>query len=276
VRIGLEILAVLVLGFMIYQFIGPGQITAVATAPPIDPNIPVGRLRFDDFNCCVDSVSLTMNNNVPQPEAGTHYEAWLVGNDGGTARDLGTIAYGPSGIARLDFNDPREENLLKNFNQVQITREPDNVVSASPTGEVVYSSIFPPAALEYIRYIIVAYEKTPDQGPLMQNLWYYSGDYINKSINGDVLEKDYLGIRQAFEANDEETLRKRTEEVINQIVGDASDEYQDFDGDGQIDNPGDGYGSLASGPERLGYLQETTLNAKLAADAPDSTPNIRL
>jgi hypothetical protein len=41
-----------------------------------------------------------------------------------------------------------------------------------------------------------------------------------------------------------------------------------------IDDPGDGYGSLANG-DRLGYLQETALHAKYAADAPDSTQNIR-
>jgi hypothetical protein len=129
--------------------------------------------------------------------------------------------------------------------------------------------------LKYIRYVIVSYDKTPDQGPLMQNLWYYGGDYIDKSINGDDLDKSYQGIVQAYQAKDEAILRKRIEEVINQIVGNKSGEYLDYDGDGTVDNPGDGYGSLPAGEERLGYLQETALYAKAAANAPDSTPNIR-
>lgn len=275
VRIGIEGLVVLLLAFVIYQFVGPSQITAVATAPPLDPNIPVGRLRFDDFNSYVDAISVTMNDNVPEPEAGIHYQVWLVGDCEECIRDLGTIAYGPSGIRRLEFNDPTRGNLLRNFNQVQITKEQDNVEITRPTGEVVYSSVFPPQALVPIRHLIVSHETTPNQEPLMQSLYWYSANYVNRSINGDPDDTENVGIVQAFAANDEAALRKRTEEVINQIVGDSSDQYSDYDNDGVIDKSGDGYGSLPNGPDRLGYLQETTFYTKSAADAPDSTPNIR-
>jgi serine/threonine protein kinase len=274
-RIGIEVTIALILAGLIYQFIGSPQTTAVATAPPVDIDIPVGRMRFDDFNFFMDSLSVTLNNTAPRPEDGTHYEVWLIGNDGETARDLGSLAYGSSGVGRLEFNNPNQDNLLRNYSQVQITREQDGVPVSSPTGEVLYSSVFPPQALEYLRYVIVSYDKTPDEGPLMQNMWYYSGEYINKSINGDDLNDAYQGIVQAFEAGDEAVLRKRTEEVINQIVGDLSNDYQDYDGDGAMDNPGDGYGSLSNGEDRLGYLQQTALYAKSAADAADSTPNIR-
>jgi tRNA A-37 threonylcarbamoyl transferase component Bud32 len=274
-RIGLEIAVAFILAVLIYQIADSNPPTAVATAPPVDIDIPVGRLRFDDFNFFMDSVSLTLNNNVPQPEADTHYEVWLVGSDGETIRDIGSVVYGASGVGRLEFNNPSQENLLRDYNQVQITKEQDGVTISAPTGETISSSVFPPEALEYVRFVIVAYEKTPDQGPLMQNLWYYSGDYINKSINGDELDKAYQGIVQAFESSNEPILRKRTEEVINQIVGNLSAEYRDYDRDGNVDDPGDGYGSLSNGEDRLGYLQETVLHSKSAADAPDSTPNIR-
>jgi len=79
----------------------------------------------------------------------------------------------------------------------------------------------------------------------------------------------------AYENGDEALLRKRTEEVINSIVGSLSDQYLDYDNDGIVDDPGDGFGSLPNG-DRLGYLQETALHAKYAADAADSTANIRL
>jgi len=275
-RIGIEIAVALILGFLAYQFIGPSRTTAGVTPTVLDPDIPVGRLRFDDFNFYMDSISVTLNSNVPKPETGVHYEVWLVGTEDTPTRDIGPITYGASGIGRLDFSDPLQDNLLRNFDQMQITKEQDNVPVSSPTGEIVYSSIFPPQALEYVRQVVVASDKTPDKGPLIQNLWYYSGDYINKSINGDqVNDPNYLGIVQAFDAKDEPALRKRTEEVINQIVGSLSDRYLDYDKDGQIDNPGDGFGSLAGGDDHLGYLQEAILSAKEAADAPDSTPNIR-
>lgn len=110
----------------------------------------------------------------------------------------------------------------------------------------------------------------------MQGLYYYSGSYINISINGDAeLVPDFVYLSKAYELGDEAALRKRIEEIINLIVGDQSDMYQDYDRDGNFDNnDGDGYGSLPNG-DRLGYIQETGLHAKYAAEAPDSTANIR-
>jgi serine/threonine protein kinase len=268
-RIGLEIAAVLILAFAIYRVLDPNRQTLVA------PDVPVGRARFDDSNFFVDNISVTLNNSVPQPEAGMHYEGWLLGEEGVTPRDIGPLNRGESGVWRLDFDEPSQGNLLKIYNQIQITKERDGVPITAPTGEVIYSSIYPPQALESLRHLIVAHEGTPDGGPLIQNLWYYSGDYLNKSINGDDFNPEYMGIVQALAGNDEPSLRKRTEEVINQIVGSLSDRYLDYDNDGEINFSGDEYGSLPQGEERLGYIQESALYAQRTADAPDSTANIR-
>jgi tRNA A-37 threonylcarbamoyl transferase component Bud32 len=268
-RIGLEILIAGILLFALYQVIGPTGITANA------PNVPVGRLRFADSNFYMDSLSVTLNDNVTQPADGNHYEVWLVTNDGKTHRDIGPIVYGPSGIGRLEFNEPTEVNLLRDFNQMQITEEQNDVEMSSPRGEVVFSSIFPPRALETIRHLLVAHDQTPTQEPLIQSLWWYSSEYVNHSINGDPDRNESLGIVQALESNNEAALRKRTEEVINQIVGNLSDRYLDYDNDGQIDVSGDGYGSLPQGEERLGYIQESAFYAQSTADAADATSNIR-
>jgi hypothetical protein len=135
--------------------------------------------------------------------------------------------------------------------------------------------VFPPQALTPVRKLLVLYENAPENLALIQGLWYYSGSYVNISINGhDVQGEEILGLRQAFESGDESTVRKRTEEVINQIVGASSDFYLDHDGDGTVENPADGFGSFPNGGSP-GYLQETLVQVKLAADAADSTPNIR-
>jgi tRNA A-37 threonylcarbamoyl transferase component Bud32 len=268
VRIGIEVAIAAILLFVIYQVIGPNRTTAIA------PNVPIGRLRFGDSNFYMDKVSLTLNDNIPQPKQGMHYEVWLITDDGTTPRDIGPIVYGASGIGRLDFSDPGQGNLLRNFNQVQITEEEDGVQISAPAGEVVFSSIFPPEALKSIRHLLVEHD-TPDAGPLMQNLWWYSSEYVSEAINGYPDDTEKLGIVQALAQNDEDSLRKRTEEVINQIVGDLSDQYQDYDQDGQIDVAGDGYGSLPQGEERPGYIQGSVFYAQSTADAPDSTPSIR-
>ena len=273
-RIGIEIAAVLILGFVIYQFIDP-QVTAVATTPPLDPNIPVGRLRFEDSSFYMDSVSITMNDNVPQPQGGMHHEAWLIADDGETARNIGTISYGASGIGRLDFPEPDQQNLLLGYNELRITEEQDGVVVTSPTGQTVFSSVFPPEALTNMRHLLVTHEGPPNDEPLMQSLWWYSSEYVNDAINGDADDPDAPGMVQALEQDDEASFRKRMEEVINQIVGEGSPQYIDYDNDGVIDVAGDGYGTLPQDENHLGYIRESALYAQMAADAPDSTPNIR-
>jgi hypothetical protein len=194
VRIGIEIAVLLILGFAIYQVLDPNRQTAVA------PNVPVGRARFDDSNFYMDNISVTLNNTVPEPEAGAHYEGWLLGEEGITPRDIGPLTRGDSGVWRLDFDEPSQINLLRDYNQLQITLEQDGVAASAPSSEVVYSSIYPPQALENLRHLIVAQEGTPDGGPLIQNLWYYSGDYLNKSIIGDEFDEQYVGMVQALPA----------------------------------------------------------------------------
>jgi serine/threonine protein kinase len=274
IRIAIEAVIVIILAVVIRQFAGSPATSAELTPAPIDPNIPVGRLRFDDFNYFLDNATLTLNT-VPKPASGTHLEVWLKSETGDSIRDVGPVEFSATGAGRVEITDPNQKNFLLEHNQILITVEQDGVNIAQPTGEVVYSSVFPPQALTHVRHVLVSFGQLPDKGPLMQNLWYYSASYVNRSINGNEFEEDFkVGMVQAFNNGDEATVLKRNEEVINMIVGDKSDLYRDYNNDGTIDDPGDGFGSLANG-DRLGYLQETALHAKYAADAADSTPNIR-
>ncbi|MGE5463777.1 MAG: protein kinase domain-containing protein [Syntrophothermus sp.] len=274
IRIGVEALVAILLALVIIQFFRPGTNTAVAPPATPDPNTPVGRVRFDDNSYYVDRAEVNLQN-VTKPASGKHYEAWFKGEDG-KVQHLGTIQFSTTGSGRLEINEPDANNYLGMFNQVLITLEDDGTQAAKPTGEIMYSSVFPPQSLVPIRRILVSYDPVPDKGPLIQGLWWYNANYINRSINGDPLDANFkTGIVQAFKNNDEPTLRKKTEDVINSIVGDQSDQFKDYNGDGTIDYSSDGYGSLPNG-DRLGYLQETILNSKNAADAADSTPNIRL
>ena len=273
-RIGLEGLLVIVLALVIVQFFRPQNNPLVATEVPVDPNTPVGRVRFDDNDFYVDKADITLTKVQP-PENGKHMEAWFKDEDG-TVRDLGKIDFSTTGSGRLGITEPDSNNFLSKFNQMMITLEDDDTKVTTPTGEILYSSVLPPAALVQIKNVLVSYDQVPDKGPLMQNLWWYNANYITRSINGDEFDENYkVGIVQALQNEDEPMLRKKTEEVINAIVGDQSDQFRDYDQDGNFDNAGDGYGSLPNG-DRPGYLQATILNAKNAADAPDSTPNIRL
>jgi hypothetical protein len=265
-RIGLEIAAVLILAFIIYQLVDSNRVTAIA------PNVPVGRMRYSYGTTDFDKITFSLTQATP-PEENEHLEAWLL-YDNGTFRDVGTIFFDTSSVGRLDYTDPNGNNLLDGVREIQITREPNDVSSATPTGEVVYSSVFPPQALVHIRNLGVSFDGGTDQAALLPGLYYYSGSYIETAISGDPDFPSYIPIVTAFENGDAATLRKRTEELINMIVGSESEQYSDHDGDGQIDTQANGYGSLPNG-NQAGYLRQTALEAQGAADAPDATSNIR-
>jgi hypothetical protein len=61
---------------------------------------------------------------------------------------------------------------------------------------------------------------------------------------------------------------------LNLILGNQSEDYKDWNGDGAVDDPGDGYGLLLNG-ENLGYIQGTSTHADLSLTSPDATQNMR-
>ena len=268
-RIGAEITLALALMFVIFRFfINPPQNTLT------DPNVAVGRMRFSFNSSDNDKINFSLASGRSVPEANTHYEAWLVSDDQ-VFRDVGKIAFDASGIGRLEFIDPNGKNLLDGLSQIQITKEQDGPPGTQPAGEVVYSSIFPSQAKIYVRNLDVAFSDTPDNYALIPGLYYYSGSYLHDAINGTENDPNYIPIVTAYKNGDEPTLRKRTEELINMIVGSQSDQYLDYDKDGTVDvADADGYGSLPNGTQ-AGYLQDTARQAQAAADAPDVTSNIR-
>ncbi len=275
IRLGLELIMAVTLAVVILQLMYPSTSTVAITPQPQDPNIPIGKARFSDFNNVMDRISITLTRATP-PQPGTHYEVWLIGSEGTPPRDIGAITFDTAGTGQLVFTDPDQQNLLQLYHHIQITVEQDGVEVTQPDEEIAYSSIFPPQALVHVRNVLTSYNETPANLALMQGLYYYSASYINASVHGDPLDPDFVGLIEAFANGDEATVRKRTEEVINLIVGDQSDLYKDYDQDGVFDNNGgDGFGSLPNG-SRAGYLQETFQQLKLASDATDSTPNIRL
>ena len=286
-RIGIEFAAVLILGIIILFFINREGITAtIATPTPQDPNIPVGRLHFDDSAAIMAGFSFSLDSVSP-PEDGKHLEGWLISDNGADPRSVGPVRFNAAGVGLLDYADPGSNNILENFHRIIITEEQGSIeteaVVTEPSQVILYSSKYPPNTLKYVRELLVSHPDTPDPTPdtpggeaAIQGLYYYSGQYVDLMINGDAsVDPELTSLVEARESGDEPTFRKRTEEVINLIVGDASHLNRDYDNDGTIDRYiGDGYGSLPAG-DRPGYFQATASSSKSAAEADDSTSNIR-
>jgi hypothetical protein len=77
----------------------------------------------------------------------------------------------------------------------------------------------------------------------------------------------------ALEAGDEAEMILQAENMLSLIAGNQSPDYRDWNGNGTIDDPGDGYGLLLNG-DHAGYIQGTYTHADLALTSPDATENM--
>jgi hypothetical protein len=87
-------------------------------------------------------------------------------------------------------------------------------------------------------------------------------------------------LNTAFSQGDEELVRLKTEEIINQIVGNANtNQYKDWNEDGTVNDPSNGFGLLHNGDPGYtdqGYIAQTISHANFAAQAADATESIKL
>lgn len=229
----------------------------------VDENQPVGRISYFDFNGYMDKALVSVGG-LPELKKGEHYEVWYLAQGGEIRRNIGSITAGGEG-GQISFLDPEARNILALFDQVEVTIEPDNDPNPDqPSETIAASSVFPPLALVHVRHVIVSYLDAPDGTGLVHGLW-----TTVDNIDTSVYELD-----QAFKNRDEETLRVKAEEVINQIVGNAHpDLYKDWNGDSKITDPSDGYGLLAT--DEQGYALQTISHAEFAAQSADATENIK-
>ncbi len=227
-------------------------------SPATAQAIQIGHITYADVNGHMDQATITVSE-LAVPEAGTHYEAWFLAEGGEIRHNIGTIDMEASNQGKLVFTDADAGNILGEYDQVEITIEPDNDPNPDESsGEVVASSVFPPLALIHVRHLDNAFGAAPNETALIHGLLSTS-----EGVDDSIQE-----LQGAFENDDEGLVRKKTEEVINQIVGNANaTQYRDWDSDGKIDDPGDGYG-LA------GYIPNSISHAKFAAEAIDATENI--
>lgn len=233
-----------------------------------DVNQPVGRITFEDFNNVMDKSNLT-TFDLPAPKTGTHYEVWYLAEGGETRRNVGAINMDDQLQGKSSFIEPDQKNMLALYDQVEITVESDNDPNPDePSDDVIASSVFPPLSLVHVRHVVVSYHGAPKAEALIQGLWYTSD-----SIDTSVIE-----LEKAFNGNDEELLRQMNEDIINQLAGSGNQNlYRDWNEDGLISDPSDGFGLLENGGDgELGYIPATISHAFFAADAVDATENIKM
>jgi hypothetical protein len=241
--------------------------TSESTIVPIDFTLPadgssVGLLRFQDGAAIANTVYVYTATMPPAPE-GSRYQAWLMEDDAEQRISIGILRIGLDNKGAIIYWDEKGQNLIGKYSALEITLEPDPDSNPNPSNTIAYAVRLPEGGLTHVRHLLFSFSTTPNQIGFIHGL--------NKDTN--LLAQSAEQMLAAFEEDDEDAVLLQAENMLNLIVGNQSEEYKDWNGDGNTDDPGDGYGLLLNG-DHLGYIQGTFTHASLALTALDATPNM--
>lgn len=231
--------------------------TSVTTRP-----LTVGVMRFQDVAAALDGVTVKVSG-MPLPEQGSHYEVWLTLAE--TRRSLGVLELNANGDGSLSFVDEQSRNLLGRFDTMEITLEPSPDPSPNSSGRVAFSSGIVLDSLMHVRHLLVSISDTPNQVGLVHGML----------TDARLMDEYANAMLTSFDAGDDVAMRANAEAVANLIVGSQSDMYADHDGDGTVNDPGDGYGFLLNG-ESPGYTGGVHSHAQYAMQATDAPDTVQL
>ena len=231
-------------------------------APPIDVITPVGLLRFQDGTAPADAVTIS-TSTMPLPPEGNQYEAWLIEDDSEGRISIGIIKFDQDNKGSLTFVDSGGRNLLGIYNALEITIEPSPDPNPNSSNNIAFSMKLPEGGLTHVRHLLYSFGATPNQIGFIRGL----------DADTNLLTKLATQVLASFQSGDDEDVLLQTENMLNLIVGSQSEDHKDWNGDGEIDDPGDGYGLLLNG-SNLGYIQGSYTHADLAITSPDATENM--
>ena len=234
----------------------------VPPTPVESASEPIGLLRFQDGSALADQVTFT-SGNLPLPPEGEHYEAWLIEDGGENLFSIGVIQFDSENRASLTFVDGSGRNLITIYHGILITIEPSPDNNPNPSNDVAYSATLPPGGFLHVRHLLSAFDGTPNQTPFIRGL----------KRDTDLMNELAQGMLTAFELGDEQTVRLQAEQMLNLLTGGQSPDYRDWNGNGTIDDPSDGFGLLLNG-SNSGYIQGTFSHANLSMTSADATENM--
>jgi hypothetical protein len=200
---------------------------------------------------------------MPLPAEGNQYEAWLIEDDGEGRISIGLIKFDQDNKGSLTFVDREGRNLLGTYSALEITLEPNPDPNPNSSNQIAFSVKLPEGGLTHVRHLLYSFGGTPNQIGFIRGL----------DADTNLLTKLAAQALASFQLGDEEDVSLQAENMLNLLVGSKSEEHKDWNGDGAIDDPGDGYGLLLNG-SNLGYIQGSFTHADLAITSPDATDNM--
>ncbi len=229
------------------------QPTAVPASPAPAVAMAQGRgtaVVLDD-QALSDALTYTMTGMMPLDE-GEVYVGWLVSDDGALKLATGPMTVEANGTISHTFDHNSRGyaglNLIHSFSKVVITVEEVGARFDAPLGPPLFSHEIPLGAMEHIRHLLTNWPSGTNRG-IVTNL---------KEQLGEAL----LHARLASSSESIEEVRQQTEQLINVIDGPSRENYGDLDGNGTVEDPGDGIGVLT-------HVDDLKHGRFAAAEAPD-------
>jgi serine/threonine-protein kinase len=246
------------------------ELTSEPTLPPagVTPQVaapgtqPIGLLRFQDATAHADQVTLT-TSGMPLPPEGSQFEAWLIQDDGEQRVSIGVIQFDTERKGSLTYVDSQGRNLIAVYHALEITTEPNPDNNPIPSNDIAFAAVLPRGGYTHVRHLLASFSGNPNGVGFIHGL-----DAETESIN-----EAAQAMLASLEAGDEITVRLYAERMLNMIVGKQSPDHKDWNSDGTVDNPSDGFGLLLNG-DNEGYIQGTFTHANLSISSGDATENM--
>ena len=265
-----SIVVVILSGFLYFKGI-PQSSTPTATQPiptqslavtvtevtPTPVPLPPGVIHFQDGAAFLDQASLKALSMTAPPE-GSHYEVWFF--SGREWKSLGILLLNADGSGDLISKDAAGSNLLSLYDQAYVTIELNSDLDANPSNLIAYSSVLPSEGLTHLRNLLVSSSETPNGTALIQGL--------NTDI--ELISQTIRAMQSAYQKGNETSTSQNAEAVLNLMAGAQGEDHQDWNGDGQVAEAGDGVGLFPNG-ETLGYIQTISSHADSAVNSLNAT-----
>jgi hypothetical protein len=159
--------------------------------------------------------------------------------------------------------DSEGRNLLGTYSALEITVEPNPDDNTNSSNNVAFFVRLPEDGLTHVRHLLFSFGATPNKISFVRGL----------DADTNLLTQSATQMLSSFESGDETGVLFQAENMLNLIVGNQSEDYKDWNGNGTVEDPGDGYGLLLNG-EQLGYIQGTYTHANLALTSTNATQNM--
>ncbi len=200
---------------------------AEPTTAPVPQNEPVSAVVIRDSSLEAQLPGVNI------PPAGQSYHAWLLGGEGVEPLHLnrdGTVDLLGNELI-ISFAHPDGANLLAQYAQFVVSLEEEGSLLAQPSA-VIYAADFDPNAVQLVQ--LANQEKGGDA--VLQNLRSWLPRQVDHFITHSGFALD--GIQR----DDLPYVKTHSEHTLNIVEGRTGELYQDWDGNGSAQNPGDDVG----------------------------------